>query len=135
MKSNILFSLSNKIGDEARAAILETMDAHGAESLNVGEYRREFDFPESFTFFDVDKNGFGMAMELDAVCCTDKGIECVFYENSSDLHIKTPFDTIFNNDEKIYVLKMVEECFELVDNGQAPLLAEGECYDPDCGAY
>lgn len=135
MKSNILFSLSNKIGDEARAAILKTMDAHGAESLNVGEYRREFNFFDVSTFYEMDKNGYAIAMELDAVRCDKKDIVCVFREYNGNREITSTFDAIANNDEKICVLATVEKCFEFVDNGLAPLLAEGECYDPDCGAY
>lgn len=107
------------IGEDARKAILSLMAKHKATSLNVGEYYRELDIT-NYSFFDVNQHGFGTVLSLEGIDLSNGGIDLVFIDENCDESVSKPWDELYSDEEKYYVLNMVEEIFDLVDDEESP---------------
>lgn len=113
-KSEELNSKLSEIGEQAMKAVLALMSSHKATSLNVGEYYRECEIT-NYTFFDTDRHDFAMAMSLEGIDCTS-GIDLTFVDENSGETIEKSWDETYSDEEKVYILAMVEEIFDLIDN-------------------
>ncbi len=118
------------IGEDAKNAILSLMAAHSVQSLNVGEYCREFEIT-SFTFYDVDKNGFGIALSLDGIAVSNNKINLTFVDENREESYSKDFDELFSDEEKYYVFNMVEDIFGLIvdENNPVPVIPIGSSYE------
>lgn len=114
------------IGEDAKNAILSLMAAHCVPSLNVGEYCREFEIT-NYTFYDVDKNGFGIALSLDGIAVSDNKINLTFVDENREESFSKDLDELYSDEEKYYVFNMIEEIFgRIVDeNDPVPLIPVG----------
>ena len=114
------------IGEDAKTAILSMMAAHGVQSLNVGEYCREFEITD-FTFYDVDKNGFGMALSLNGIAVSNDKINLTFVDENREESFSKDLDELYSDEEKYYVLNMVEDIFSLIvdENNPVPVIPVG----------
>lgn len=118
------------IGEDAKNAILSMMAAHGVQSLNVGEYCREFDIT-NYTFYDVDKNGFGIALSLDGISVSNNKINLTFVDENREESYSKDLDELFSDEEKYYVFNMLEEIFSLIvnENNPVPVIPIGSSYE------
>lgn len=91
--------------------------------INILPYISEMNVT-NYLYYDCDKDGFGVATTIDALSVENDKIWLKRY-NTYDCY----FDTITINElnavELSYLINMLEEIFELVDDGK-PLLGEGE---------
>ena len=111
------------IGKDAETAVLSLMAAHCVQSLNVGEYYREFDIT-SYNFYDVDKNGFGMVLSLDGIAVSNNKINLTFVDENGDESFSKDWDELYSDEEKYYVFNMLEEIFGLIvdENNPVPVI-------------
>lgn len=118
------------IGEDAKTAILSLMTAHSVQSLNVGEYCREFEIT-NYTFYDVDKNGFGIALSLDGIAVSNNKINLTFVDENREESYSKDFDELFSDEEKYYVFNMLEEIFGLIvnENNPVPVIPVGSSYE------
>ena len=114
------------IGKDAETAILSLMSAHCVQSLNVGEYYREFDIT-NYSFYDVDKHGFGMVLSLDGIAVSDNKINLTFVNKNGDESFSKDWDELYSDEEKYYVFNMIEEIFGLIvdENEPVPVIPVG----------
>lgn len=114
------------IGEDAKNAILSMMAAHGVQSLNVGEYCREFDIT-NYTFYDVDKNGFGIALSLDGIAVSNNKINLTFVDENREESYSKDLDELYSEEEKYYIFKMIEEIFDHIvdENNPVPVIPVG----------
>lgn len=121
--SSELCARLNDIGEDARTAILSLMAAHCVQSLNVGEYCREFAIT-NYNFYDVDKHGYGNVLYLDGIAVSNNKINLTF---DGDESFSKDWYELCSEEEKYYVFKMIEEIFGLIvdENNPAPVIPVG----------
>ena len=114
------------IGKDAETAILSLMAAHCVQSLNVGEYCREFEVT-NYTFYDVDKNGFGMALSLDGIAVSNNKINLTFVDENREETFSKDLNELYSDEKKYYVFNMIEEIFSLIvdENNPVPVIPVG----------
>lgn len=113
---------------EIKEKILSLIKEKKIESLNLLPYYDE-GYVQNHTFYDIDNNGNGIAYNLDTIIVKDNGL-VVFQMSDNDCYYIDNY-TIknFNCVEALYVLDILEQVFDAVEEYNLPLLKEFESFN------
>lgn len=125
-QSERIVEMLMQVREETKSAIMQILTERKVESINVQPYIQE-DYITNYAFFDTDKNGNGECLELDAIKKDGESYSFTMYTNYGDYFCVKEFGE-FDTSELVYILEMLEEIFECVDEGE-PLLKDGEDFD------
>ena len=115
-----------KVREQAKDAIVDLLTERKVTSINLQPYIQE-GYITNYAFFDTDKNGNGECLELDLIEVEGDNISFTMYTNYGDYFKESELGE-FDTNELVYILEMLEEIFDLVDDGE-PLLEKDEDFD------
>ena len=123
----ILRELSN-LGNEAIETILSLLKERKVKSINLYEYWSERN-ANRYTFYDVDDDGYGVALYVDKLYVTEDGIELKML-NTDDCEWGEWDEESLSATDKCYLLEMVEEALEIADDeDEGRVLGADESFD------
>lgn len=125
-KSEQILDLLMKVREQAKDAIVGLLAERKVTTINLQPYIQE-GYITNYVFFDTDKNGNGECLELDLIEVEDDNINFTMYTNYGDYFKECEIGD-FDTNELVYILEMLEEIFDLVDEGE-PLLEKDEDFD------
>lgn len=125
-QSELIIEMLMKVREQAKASIIYLLEKYKVESINLQPYIQE-SYITNYSFFDTDKHGDGECLELDGIKKDGESYSFIMYTNYGDYFCEKKFGE-FDTSELVYILEMLEEIFELVDEGE-PLLKEDEDFD------
>lgn len=126
--SSHIIDLLMQVRDKTKSAIMEILTERKVESINLQPYIQE-DYITNYSFFDTNRHGDGECLELDGVKMEKGNPWFTMYTSYGSYWGEKKLND-FDTSELVYVLEMLEDVFEQVDNGE-PLLKEDETFDED----
>lgn len=125
--SNILYNKLYEVYEMGKDMVRNFIKVREIESLNVMPYISESYIP-NFIFYDLDKDGNGVAYSIDSIKVVDN--EPIFYMSDNDGYYADKFYIdCFSANEVVYVLDTLEHLFEAIDKKNLPLLKENETFE------
>lgn len=115
------------IGIAIKESTLELLRKHNVESINITPYIVE-NYINTFYFYDCDKDGNGVALEVSSLKVKGDTIY-VDMDTNFDDYFGEYDSTNFTTDEQANLLEMLECLFEAIKEEGLPLLKEGEYFD------
>lgn len=115
------------IGIAIKESTLELLRKHNVESINITPYIVE-NYINTFYFYDCDKDGNGVALEVSSLKVKGDTIS-VDMDTNFDDYFGEYDSTNFTTDEQANLLEMLECLFEVIEEEGLPLLKDGEDFD------
>jgi len=125
-QSELCIELLMQVREQAKSAIMEILTERKVESINVQPYFQEC-YVTNYAFFETDKNGNGECLEVESVKVVNGKPIFTMYTNYGNYWGERTLED-FDTSEVVYILEILEEIFEQVDDGE-PLLKEDENFD------
>lgn len=128
MKSEELLQQVSAIGEKAVKELKRILGKNKIETLNITPYITER-FVTGYTYLSVDKDGYGLGSQTDALSYDKKRDEVTVTmtdDNDSEEEVETDELTDI---EKIYLLATVEQIISLHEEDGKPLLKAGEYFE------
>ncbi len=117
----------NEIAKEARESIISLLKENNLTSVNFLPYTGE-GYVENYLFYDCDKNGYGIALELDNLTFENEKVMLSMSENEDGYYGQRPLNELSAN-ECVYVLEMLTGVIEYSKEEGIPVLAENQNFD------
>ena len=117
----------NKIAKEARESIINLLKENNLTSVNFLPYTQE-SYVDNYLFYDCDKNGYGVALELDNLTFENGKVMLSMSENEAGYYGQRPLNELSAN-ECVYVLEMLSGVIEYSNEEGIPVLANNQDFD------
>lgn len=124
--SEVCIELLMQVREQAKSAIMEILTERKVESINIQPYFQDC-YVTNYAFFETDKNGNGECLEVESVKVVNGKPIFTMYTNYGNYWGERTLGD-FDTSEVVYILEILEEIFEQVDDGE-PLLKEDETFD------
>lgn len=105
-----LSDIKYKAYDAVRNLLKERI---GDGSMNLHYYQVE-DGTIRYEFLDIDRNGYGVGLHIDTIKFVDDDYEFVMCDTDDD-DWAVRYLTDFGADESVWILEMLEEAFDTID--------------------
>lgn len=125
-KSDEILEALMKVREDTKTEIMRLLKERNIESINVQPYFQEC-YVTNYAFFETDKNGNGECLEVESVKVVNGKPVFTMYTNYGNYWGERTLED-FDTSEVVYILEIIEEIFEQIDNGE-PLLKEDETFD------
>ena len=112
-KSEKYLKQFSEIGEEILNTLLSTLKERGIKSINVYDYWNERGV-DWYYFYDVDKDGYGVALFVGKLYVTKDGIELKMLD-SNECEWTDWNESNLTAIERCYLLEMIEQILELAD--------------------
>ena len=117
----------NKIAKEARESIINLLKENNLTSVNFLPYTQE-GYIDNYLFYDCDKNGYGVALELDNLTFENGEVMLSMSENEAGYYGQRSLDELSAN-ECVYVLEMLSGVIEYSNEEGIPVLTNNQNFD------
>lgn len=117
----------NRIKNEVRESIISLLKENNLTSVNFLPYTGE-SYISNFLFYDCDKNGYGVALELDNLTFENGKVMLSMSENEAGYYGQRSLNELSVN-ECVYVLDMLSGVIEYSTEEGIPVLAENQEFD------
>lgn len=124
--SEICIDLLMQVRELAKSAIMEILTERKVESINIQPYFQDC-YVTNYAFFEIDKNGNGECLEVESVKVVNGKPIFTMFTNYGNYWGERTLEDFFTN-ELVYIISILEEIFEQVEDGE-PLLKEDETFD------
>lgn len=118
-----------KIAVEAREAIVSLLKKNNLSSVNFAPYTSE-GYVDNHIFFDVDKDGNGVSLWLDALTFKEGNVTLEMSANEDGYYGQQNLSDLSAN-ECVAVLEMLTKVIEYSKKEGIPVLAEGQDFDDE----
>lgn len=118
-----------KIAVEAREAIVSLLKKNNLSSVNFAPYTSE-GYVDNHIFFDVDKDGNGVSLWLDALTFKEGKVTLEMSANEDGYYGQQNLSELSAN-ECVAVLEMLTHVIEHSKQEGVPVLAEGQDFDDE----
>lgn len=113
---------------EILETILSLLKERNIKSINLYEYWSERNV-DRYTFYDVDEDGYGVALYVDKLFVTNDGIELKMLD-TDDCGLDDWDKENLSATEMCYLLEMVEQVLEIADDDdEGRVLGADESFD------
>lgn len=117
----------NQLAKEARESIISLLKENNLTSVNFLPYTGE-NYVDNYLFYDCDKNGYGVALELDNLTFENGKVMLSMSENEAGYYGQRSLNDLSAN-ECVYVLEMLSGVIEYSKEEGIPVLAENQDFD------
>lgn len=117
----------NQLAKEARESIINLLKKNNLTSVNFLPYTSE-SYVDNYLFYDCDKNGYGVALELDNLTFKNEKVMLSMSENEAGYYGQRSLSDLSAN-ECVYVLEMLSGVIEYSKEEGIPVLAESQDFD------
>lgn len=112
-KSENYIKQLSEIGKEIFNTLLSTLKERGIKSINLFDYWSERG-TERYCFYDIDNDGYGVALFADKLYVTDNGIELKMIDTNECEWADWDEENLTTS-EKCCLLEMIEQILEVAD--------------------
>lgn len=117
----------NQLAKKTRESIISLMKENNLTSVNFLPYTGE-GYVDNYLFYDCDKNGYGIALELDNLTFENEKVMLSMSENENGYYGQRSLNELQPN-ECVYVLEMLTGVIEYSKQEGIPVLAENQDFD------
>lgn len=117
----------NKTAKKVRESIISLLRKNNLTSVNFLPYTQE-GYIDNYLFYDCDKNGYGVALELDNLTFENGEVMLSMSENEAGYYGQRSLNELLPN-EYVYVLEMLSGVIEYSKEEGIPVLAENQDFD------
>lgn len=117
----------NQLAKKTRESIINLLKENNLTSVNFLPYTGE-GYVDNYLFYDCDKNGYGVAMELDNLTFENEKVMLSMSENENGYYGQRSLNELQPN-ECIYVLEMLTGVIEYSKQEGIPVLAENQDFN------
>lgn len=117
----------NKTAKKVRESIISLLRENNLTSVNFLPYAQE-GYIDNYLFYDCDKNGYGVALELDNLTFKNGEVMLSMSENEAGYYGQRSLNELSAN-EYVYVLEMLSGVIEYSKEEGIPVLAENQNFD------
>lgn len=126
-----MFNALNDVKVKAIATINDMLRENKIDTININPYVVE-GYITGYTFYSSDKNGYGIAYNIDSIEFIDNGTMVGICANMSD-NDGDNYDTWRYSDftviELCWLMDMLNDLFTMIDLHNLPLLKEDETFE------
>ena len=117
----------NQLANEARESIISLLKENNLTSVNFLPYTSE-SYVDNYLFYDCDKNGYGVALELDDLTFENGRVMLSMSENEAGYYGQRSLNDLSAN-ECVYVLEMLSGVIEYSKEEDIPVLAKNQDFN------
>lgn len=117
----------NKTTKKVHESIISLLRENNLTSVNFLPYTQE-GYIDNYLFYDCDKNGYGVALELDNLTFENGEVMLSMSENEAGYYGQRSLNELSAN-EYVYVLEMLTGVIEYSKQEGIPVLAENQDFD------
>lgn len=118
-----------KIAEQAREAIVSLLKENNLTSVNFAPYTSE-GYVDNHIFFDVDKDGNGVSLWLDALTFKESKVTLEMSANEDGYYGQQNLSELSAN-ECVAVLEILTQVIRHSEEEGIPVLAEGQNFDDE----
>ena len=131
MEMNLFWNEMQKLHVKIKSYICEFFSENNLESINMLPYVSN-GYIDAFTFFDVDNDGYGVALSVDSIEYNkDKNEIKAVLSDYEGVHEVTRSFVDFNTQELLYLADMLSMIKRAHETKNIPYFAIGEEFDFD----
>lgn len=130
MNSTELWDKSNMVKDLAVIALTDFIKNHIKDSINLMPYIEQ-GYCTNIDIYGCDNNGYGISYNVDSIDVCDSGTIYINLSDGDGEYAEERKIEDFNCEDLIWILEMLEDLFESIEDYSLPILKVGEEFDED----